>query len=209
MRCLLVDDHGIFREALALLVSLRHPQATLVQAGTLAAARAHFASGEGPELVLLDLALPDSQGLATLAVMREAAPTSRLVVLSADDRLETVLAAIEQGAAGFIPKTADTVLLEQALAVVMQRGVFMPPAALLHTGNGSGKLADAPPPALTPRQTAVLRMLVEGQSNKLIGRALGLSPSTVRTHVEALFERLDVHNRTQAVVAAARLGLRL
>jgi DNA-binding NarL/FixJ family response regulator len=208
MRCLLVDDHAIFREALALLISLRHPQVALTQAATLAAAKACFPGGAGPELVLLDLSLPDSRGLPTLQALREAAPASRIIVLSADDRRETVLAAIEQGAAGFIPKTADTALLEQALGVVMQRGVFMPPAALLHPGAGPAP-AQAAAAALTPRQRDVLRMLVEGQSNKLIGRALGLSPSTVRTHVEALFERLNVHNRTQAVVAAARMGLRL
>jgi DNA-binding NarL/FixJ family response regulator len=205
VNCLLVDDHTLFREALALLMSTRHPEVRLHQAARLSEALASLAATADLELVLLDLALPDSQGLATLAALRAAAPMPRVIVLSADDRVETVLAAIDAGAAGFIPKSADIVTLEQALNIVLHRGVFIPPAALLQ----AGPIGIPAPPPLTPRQTEVLRLLVEGQSNKVIGRVLGLSPSTVRTHVEALFGRFGVHNRTQAVVAAARLGLRL
>lgn len=204
MNCLLVDDHAIFRDALALLVAIRHPEVALRHAARLSDALRELALPPAPELVLLDLALPDSQGLHTLQRVRDAAPLARVIVLSADDRAETVLAAIEQGAAGFIPKTASAGVLEEALRVVLQRGVFVPPAALLQSA------APIPQPLqLSERQTEVLAMLVEGKSNKVIGKLLGLSPSTVRTHVEALFLRLGAHNRTQAVVAAARLGLRL
>jgi DNA-binding NarL/FixJ family response regulator len=209
VKCLLVDDHAILRDALALLISVRHPEVELRCAASLAEAMQRLSREPDIELVLLDLALPDSQGMATLTGMREAAPLARVIVLSADERRETVMAAIEFGAAGFIPKTADAGVLEHALATVLEGGIFVPPPALMATEWPPSVPGDACKLGLTPRQLEVLRLLVDGQSNKLIGRRLGLAPSTVRTHVEALFERLGVGNRTQAVVAAARLGLRL
>lgn len=209
MNALLVDDHAIFREALALLFELRHPGVQLHQADSLATARAQLLTSPSIDHVLLDLRLPDSDGLPTLQAVREAAPMARVIVLSADDRRETVMAAIEAGAAGFIPKSADTGLLAQALATVVGGGVFVPPLTLLTAGPTPSRPATPESLGLTPRQVEVLRLLIEGKSNKTIGRLMDLSPSTVRTHVEAIFLRLDVHSRTQAVVAAARLGLRL
>jgi DNA-binding NarL/FixJ family response regulator len=116
------------------------------------------------------------------------------------------MAAIDAGAAAFIPKTTESNVLRHAIATVVEGGIYIPPVAM-----------QGAPPApvstetlgLTPRQVDVLRMLVYGGSNKAIARALDLAPSTVKTHVEAIFQRLHVSSRTQAVVAAARLGLRL
>jgi len=206
MDCLIVDDHAIFREAVTLLVATAHPDVRWRQAGSLAAARDVVASEGEPELVLLDLQLPDAQELDTLHRMQPIAPRARLCVLSADDRQETVLAALDAGAAGFIPKRADGDTLRAALATVLRGGVFVPPPALL-----SAPEAALPQEALqlSARQRDVLRLLIDGRSNKSIAQQLELSPSTVRTHVENLFERLGVHNRTQAVVRAARLGLQL
>ena len=200
----------MFRDALALLVAVQHPDVSLQPASRLAEALALLATEPGPDLVLLDLALADSVGLDTLHRVRERSPQARVIVLSADDRPETVLDAIEAGAAGFIPKTADAGVLQQALATVLAGGVYVPPMTLLV--GGGAPAASTPRSAesldLSPRQVDVLRLLIEGHSNKVIARRLEISPSTVRTHVEALFERLGAHNRTQAVVAAARLGLR-
>lgn len=210
MKCLLVDDHAMFRDALGLLVAVRHPQVNLLAASRLAEALALLAADPALGLVLLDLALPDSAGLQTLRRVREHSPQARVIVLSADDRPETVLEAIDAGAAGFLPKTADAGVLQQALATVLAGGVYVPPLTLLVGGGAPAADTLRGPESLdlSPRQIDVLRLLVEGQPNKVIARRLDISPSTVRTHVEALFERLGAHNRTQAVVAAARLGLR-
>lgn len=207
MKCLLVDDHALIRDALALLIAMHHPHVDLRHATCLADARDLLQADPDIRLVLLDLALADSSGITTLARVREVSPLSRVVVLSADDRAETVLAALDAGAAGFIPKTTESNVLRRAIATVIDGGVYLPPI----------ELPDAPAAApsttenlgLTPRQVDVLRMLVDGRSNKSIARALELSPSTVKTHLEAIFARLHVSSRTQAVVAAARLGLRL
>jgi DNA-binding NarL/FixJ family response regulator len=207
MKCLLVDDHALIRDALSMLIALHHPRVDLRQASCLAEAREWLAAEPDIQLVLLDLALPDSHGVATLASLREVTPTVRAVILSADERPETVLAAIDAGASGFIPKTTESNVLRLAIKTVIEGGIYIPPVVL----HG------APPPApasantlgLTPRQVDVLRMLVDGRSNKAIAQALDLAPSTVKTHLEAIFQRLHVSSRTQAVVAAARLGLRL
>jgi DNA-binding NarL/FixJ family response regulator len=157
------------------------------------------------DVVLLDLALPDSQGLEALARLHEASPDARIVVLSADDSASTVRGAIDQGAAGFIPKTAQGSTLRAALDVVLGGGVYLP-----------GSPAQASPPDgaperaldLSPRQVEVLHLLIRGATNKHIARELSMAESTVKTHLAAIFRRLEVSNRTQAVFAAARLGLR-
>ena len=111
------------------------------------------------------------------------------------------MAALEAGAAGFIPKTAESGVLEGALRTVLGGGVFVP----------DGLVATAAPEApaandLTQRQKDVFRGLVDGKSNKLIARELGISDSTVKTHLQAVYERLRINSRTQAVLAAARMG---
>jgi DNA-binding NarL/FixJ family response regulator len=207
MKCLLVDDHALIRDALALLIALHHPLVDLRHAACLADARALLAAEPEIQLVLLDLTLADSAGIATLQRVREAAPAARIVVLSAEDGPETVLAALDAGAAGFIPKTTESQVMRRAIATVLDGGVYVPPIpdGVAH----AQRPVDAEKLGLTPRQVDVLRMLVDGRSNKAIARALDLAPSTVKTHLEAIFLRLQVSSRTQAVVAAARLGLRL
>lgn len=207
MKCLLVDDHALIRDALAMLFALQHPGVDLRHAASLGEARARLAEEPEMQLVLLDLALPDSSGIATLTRLREAAPMARVVVLSADERAETVLAALDAGAAGFIPKTTESNALRLAIATVVDGGITIPAAAMGGPPPVPPSSADAL--GLTPRQADVLRMLVDGRSNKAIARALDLAPSTVKTHLEAIFQRLRVSSRTQAVVAAARIGLRL
>lgn len=208
MKILLVDDHALFRESVALLVEHRLPGLQLRLAGDVAGALAALQAEPGFALVLLDLALPDSSGFTGVERLREAAPQLPLVVMSADDRPETVLAAIDRGAAGFIPKSADSRAFAAALRTVFEGRVYLPPQALLGQGPKTEPVLDDEL-GLSPRQIEVLRLLVQGHSNKLIVRELGIAESTVKTHVEAIFRRLGVNSRTQAVVAAARLGLRL
>ena len=216
MKLLLVDDHALLRDGLALLMAQEFAGLQVLQAGTLAEAHAALQAHPDVRLVLLDLGLPDGNGLDALPLLREAAPGTVLVALSADEKRETVLAAIAAGAAGYIPKTSQSGAMLQALRFVLSGGVYLPAAVLEQraserpgasaTGLAQRSTDDL---GLSPRQVDVLRLLVEGKSNKLIARDLTMSESTVKTHLEALFRRLSVNSRTQAVVAAARLGLRL
>ncbi|WP_035054202.1 LuxR C-terminal-related transcriptional regulator [Andreprevotia chitinilytica] len=210
MKALLIDDHALFRDGVALLITHEFPRWQLLQAGNLAQAQACLDQHPDIALVLLDLGLPDNEGLEGLALLREHAPACAYVVMSAKDTRDTILAAIEQGAAGFIPKTSQTGTMLSALRTVLGGQVYLPPLLI----------GTAPPPAepgqlassqlgLSPRQADVLRLLIEGRSNKEICRALGIAESTVKTHLDTIFRKLDANSRTQAVVAAARMGLRL
>jgi DNA-binding NarL/FixJ family response regulator len=218
MKVLLVDDHALLRDGIALVMASRFAGLELLQAGTLAEARAAVQRHPDVQLVLLDLTLPDGDGMAAFPWLREAAPLARLVALSADESVPTILSAIDAGAAGFVPKSVESGTMLQALRVVLGGGIYLPQAALERRSapRPGAPASPLPPRALepqelgfSPRQADVLRMLVDGKPNKLIARELDMSESTVKTHLAAIFRKLEANSRTQAVVAAARLGLRL
>jgi len=206
MKTLLIDDHPLFREGLAMLMTQAFPELQLRQAGGIAEALECISTEGDIALALLDLGLPDSAGLQGIERLREHAPQVTVVVLSANEAPETVLAAIDAGAAGFIPKTSRLGAMQTALRVVLDGGVYLPDAVL---GRSSSEPEADPTLGLSPRQLDVLKLLIEGKPNKLICRELDLSESTVKTHLAAIFRKLNASSRTQAVVAAARLGLRL
>lgn len=210
MKTLLIDDHPLFREGFAMLMAHKFPQLELLQAGDIAEALRCLARDPSIDLALLDLALPDSEGMHGLLQLREAAPQVKVVVMSASESPETVLATLDAGAAGFIPKTSHLEAMHAALRVVLDGGVYLP-ESVLRQGRPAAVPASAAPESLglSPRQLDVLKLLLEGKPNKTICRELDLSESTVKTHLAAIFRKLEVNSRTQAVVSAARLGLRL
>jgi len=205
MKTLLVDDHTLLRQTLAVVIGQTWPTLQLFEAGSLAEACRQCAAHPDLSLVLLDLGLPDAQGLQGLASLRERAPQARLVVVSAQDQPQMVLDAIEAGAAGFIPKTTEFRVMADALDLVLQWDVYLPP------NMAHAPLQTEAPDRLdlSPRQLHVLGLLMAGHSNKSIARHLDLALSTVKTHLEAVFQRLGVNSRTQAVLMVARLGLKL
>lgn len=224
MKLLLIDDHALFREGLSLLISVRlaRPEAplTVLQAGDLHEAASLLVAHPDLSLVLLDLGLAHQQGLGTLHQWRDMAPQVPVVVLSADDRSETILSAIDAGALGFIPKTAHADAMQSAIRHVLAGGVYLPPLpplprshaepappSFVDTVTGEDGLLDEM--GLSARQLDVLRLLVEGKSNKDMSRMLNLADSTVKTHMASIFKKLQVSSRTQAVVAVAQAGMNL
>jgi DNA-binding NarL/FixJ family response regulator len=217
MRVLLIDDHALFREGLALLMRSRFPQVQLYQAADLAEAAAILGSVAGIAWILLDLGLPDSDGVASLHQLYQLTHAVKVVVLSADDRPETVHNVMAAGANGFIPKTARGRRIEEDLRAIFE-GPQGPPIVTDTTGELFG-LTVRPAPAvdsaltcmaaqeLSHRQLDVLRLLAEGKSNKLIGRELELAESTVKSHLLTIFRKLGVSSRTEAMLLAPRLGL--
>jgi DNA-binding NarL/FixJ family response regulator len=202
-KTLLVDDHAMVRESLLLLLDQRLPDHRWRDAATLEAALRLLRNEPDIDLLLLDLDLPDSRGLDTLQRVREAAPQVPVVVLSAHDDRDSVLDAIDHGAAGFLSKTVDAAQLVDGVRRVLEGGVVLP-AVLSRSVAAPGTV-----PELSERQRDVLRLLVAGQSNKLIARSLGLTDATVKTHLQSVYRKLGVESRTQAVLAAARWRLRL
>ncbi len=204
MHILLVDDHPLFREALRTLLAAKLPAASLETASTLGIALER-ARRQPPDLMLVDLALPDASGLQSLQALHEAVPGARAIVVSGDDRPQTVYAALDAGAAGFIHKAAESDGIVQALGTVLEGGIALPASLVERPAQPTAREQLG----LSERQWQVLQRVLEGKPNKLICRELDLSPSTVKTHLAEVFRRLDVRSRTQAMVEVARRGIRL
>lgn len=170
--------------------------------------------GEDLELVLLDLGLPGCTGIEALTRFRAAAPSVRIVVISANEDPGTVEAAIQAGAAGYIPKTTVPQQMVAALRLVLSGGVYLP----LQVMNES--TASAPPArgrksltldelGLTGRQADVMRLLLKGLAYRDIAKQLKIAESTVKQHCHALYRTLGVNSRTEAFIALARKGIKL
>jgi DNA-binding NarL/FixJ family response regulator len=205
MKVLIADDHPLVRDALARTVAQLRPQAQPLHAASHDEALACLAA-EQPPLALVDLHMPGMDGTLALRRLRAASPTTRLLVVSGDDDPAVMRAALAAGAAGFVPKSEPPERLEQALALVLAGGTWLPSQALADFRAGATP-PRADPGALTPRQTDVLHGLMRGLPNKLIARELGLTEGTVKIHIAAILRALQAKNRTEAVVVARDLGI--
>ena len=214
MNILLVDDHPLLRGGMRFLLRSLDAGLEMDEASNCTQAL-ELVAGRSYDLVLLDLKMPGLNGLDALAALREAAPGMPLVVLSGESDPGVVRAAIEGGAMGFIPKSSTPEVLIQALRLVLAHGVYLPPLVLdaayaaLSSAPVLPRTATTVLPGLTPRQMEVLRCVIRGEPNKVIARELDLSEGTVKAHLSAVFQALGAHSRTEAVYAAAKLGLRL
>jgi DNA-binding NarL/FixJ family response regulator len=218
MRILVVDDHPLMAEALGLAMRTLDRATEVESAGDLRAALER-ATQVSFDLCLLDLALPGCSGLEALERMRESLPALPVVVVSGSDDPASVLAALDLGAMGYIPKTSPREVLLGAVRLVASGGIYVPVEALKTREAaqlalpasasgvaGAGTAADL---GLTSRQWEVLELLLKGLPNKLIARKLDISENTTKIHVSAVLRALGVATRTQALIAANRLGLRL
>ena len=209
MRILVVDDHPLIQVALRHVLTEIEATVELFQAHDSVAARARLAERPDIELILLDLALPGSDGFELLRELRVDWPGIPVLVLSATHDRDTIETALDMGAMGFIPKTANARQLIDALRLVLAGGIYVPTDA----GGAEGiRLRPVSRPSdlgLTMRQADVLKLLVQGKPNKLICRDLRLSEGTVKVHVSAILRALNVHTRTQVVIELARRGVRL
>jgi DNA-binding NarL/FixJ family response regulator len=204
-----IDDHPLIQEALQHVLKALDPALELIQAHDASDAHAALSREPDTDLIVLDLTLPGSDGFDLLAELRQEWPAMPVLVLSATHDRRTVERALDQGAMGFIPKTANTRVLLDALRLVLSGGVYVP-----NESPGVAAAFRPRPPmkpeqlGLTVRQSDVLKLLVEGKPNKLICRDLRLSEGTVKVHVSAILRALNVRNRTQVVIELARRGVR-
>jgi DNA-binding NarL/FixJ family response regulator len=212
---LLIDDHPLFREGIALLLQPLREGLVTLQAGSVEEGLSLLQTGPVADLVLIDLALPGIHGLDGIVLMRERYPELPVVALSSADDRDTVVRAVDAGAMGFIPKSSTSAVLIAALQLILARGIYLPPAAFIGgaremTASAATQLPHVTPDSLglSPRQRDVLYLILQGKPAKLIEREMGLSASTVKAHTSAVLRALNVTTRTQAVVAAGRLGLR-
>ena len=228
MKALLIDDHPLILSGLKIVIKGFGDDVSVVCVETARGARELLAEDASYDIVLLDLQLGDCSGFELLEELRSAYPSLSVVVVSSSDSNDDVSQAIYLGAMGFIPKRASNETLFEALHMVMSGGIYVPPMGLRSQApasdhrkdgrHGWGGRNDAGCPVfdpantrssaaalgLTPRQTDVLELLLQGQSNKLIARALNLSVETIKDHVAAVLRTLNVSSRTQAVLAISQ-----
>ncbi len=210
MKILVVDDHPLIQEALQHVLAALDPALELIQAQDASEAHAALSREPDTDLILLDLTLPGSDGFELLGDLRREWPGMPVLVLSATHDRATVEHALDLGAMGFIPKTANTRVLLEALQLVLSGGVYVPTESARPNGAVRPQPVTRPDQlGLTLRQADVLKLLVQGKPNKLICRDLRLSEGTVKVHVSAILRALNVRNRTQVVIELARRGVRL
>ena len=215
LKLLVVDDHPLFREGISAALKASGRDFDIVQAAD-AREGIELAEGGGDfDAVLLDVALPGMNGFVAIREFRLRCPLLPVVIVSALDNASNARRALSAGAAGFIPKSTPTSQVIEALHQVLGGGVYLPSPvserlAAIDTETSNYPLAPTPEPeagSLTVRQIEVLGFLCQGKGNKEIASDFGLSEKTVKTHLSAIFKVLRVVNRTQAVLAARRLGL--
>jgi DNA-binding NarL/FixJ family response regulator len=205
-RVIIVDDHPLFRAALKQALAGAFKGIKLDEAGALDAVTELLDRDGDVDLVLLDLKMPGVQGLSGLMFLRAQYPAVPIAIVSASDEPHIIRRALDLGASGFIPKSLAVEDMRRAIAAILEGGVWAP------EGLGPGGAPDSEGDALaqriatlTPQQMRVLMMLKEGLLNKQIAFQLGVSEATVKAHVSAILQKLDVSSRTQAVIAASRI----
>ena len=209
MHILIVDDHPLFREGLKTLLTALEPAARISDAGTVAQAIA-LSAVDAPDLILLDMNLPGTNRLDALRQIKAVHEAASVVVVSADEDPLLIRSAIDEGAAGYIPKTSDASLTIQALRLVLANGIYLPRAALTAGGHGRSSAESSTPgglPEFSGRQLAVLKCLLQGKANKVIARELDIAEGTVKAHLWAIYQALGVNSRAQAMYRVHELHM--
>ncbi len=215
---LVVDNHPLVRHGFALSVGEIHPDARVLEAGSLDEAVAVVRATPELSLVLFDLGLSgdgaaegggDEQTHRGVRRMMEALAGVPLLIISGSDDVSDIVDSVRLGARGYILKTSSTEVLEHAISLALSGDTFLPLPRAVLSGAVTTDTARTPSnilDRLTDRQRDVFQLLLAGNSNKEIARGLGVLEGTVKVHVRAIMQKLGVRNRTQVAVVAARNG---
>lgn len=207
MDVLLVDDHPILHETLRAVVASVAPQAQFHGETDLGGGVSKARQLKDLQLVLLDLMLPGCTGIEALVNFLKIVPRVRVVVISATEDSESVRAALDAGAVGYLPKTSPPKVIAEALRTVLAGGSYVPPQAMgaVPQLKTPLTLADL---GITERQADVLKLVTKGLSNSEIARQLSIAENTVKQHAHAAYRALGVSSRTEAMVVLAKMGIK-
>lgn len=207
-RFIIVDDHPLFRDALRQTLTSSFKSTKIEEAGSLDALMTLLDGDDDTDLILLDLTMPDVQGLSGLLQIRTQHPAIPVIVVSAVDDPGVIRKCLDFGAFGFVPKSRPVDEIRTAIRTVVDGGVWTPAGfdASAPSDNSDRELA-ARLSTLTPQQIKVLGMLGEGLLNKQIAYKLNVSEATIKAHVSAILQKLGVDSRTQAVIAINKSGI--
>jgi DNA-binding NarL/FixJ family response regulator len=197
---LIVDDHPVFCAAMSMIVETAEPGAQVTSVPDLASAQVSLRA-QAANLVLLDLGLPDVQGMSGILLLRQVRPTATFAIVSASTELELMHKAAECGAQGFIPKTLKIDVMIAAVKALLIGGQWFPEGFYAASVTAEERAFVQRFSDLSAAQLRVLRAIADGRLNKQIAHDLGIAETTVKTHLQAIFRKLKVANRTQAVLA--------
>ena len=206
MRIVIADDHPLVRGALRTSITALLGPVEIIEAGSFEELAPAFSGGD-IDLVLLDLTMPGVQGFSGLLYLRASHPATPVIIVSGNEDRTVIRRCIELGASGYIPKSLDGAAMGSAIQQVLDGGSWTPDdidltsAPDATTSDMVRRLA-----SLTPQQVRVLMMLSTGLLNKQIAYELSVSEATVKAHVSAILQKLDVDSRTQAVIAASKIA---
>ena len=204
---LVADDHELFRDAIKRLVSDNWPGVVLDEAGDLDGALEHLSHENAIDLILIDLKMPGLSGPESLAALREGYPDSKLIVVSASESKDDILAALGAGVHGYIPKSLSSKSIRAAIESVLAGGVFVPPQVTERSAVQPTRRGTAGDQAhLTVRQGEVLETLATGAANKEIARKLNLTEGTVKIHLAAIYRVIGVKSRGEAIAWSLARG---
>ncbi|MFT5788818.1 MAG: DNA-binding NarL/FixJ family response regulator [Shewanella sp.] len=205
LKIIIADDHPLFRQALVNILTTHFDNVSLFEAETIAELD-EILKQQDADLLLLDLNIPKAHGFNTLINIRNCHSQMGVVVISGQEDKVTVSKSMSFGAAGFIPKSTSVEKMVKAIKAVLAGQQWMPAGC----SNVEAIAADSMTSkiiSLSPRQHRILMMFADGLLNKQIAYELGLSEATIKAHASAIFLKLGVHTRTQAVIAMSQLQL--
>ena len=215
MKILVVDDHALFRQGLAMLLNELYPDSEILEAATSAEALASAEQNPDVRLVLLDLKLEDGTGFETLEKLSGSLANAAVTIVSASEDSKNISRSYKAGAKGYIVKSSTSDVLRHALPLILAGETYIPSHAMsLLTGGGTDGTEPSTQnngvtgaPRLTPRQQEILLLMAQGLQNRDIATSLGMLEGTVKVHVKSILQKLGVNNRTHAVVTGIRLGI--
>lgn len=206
-KIIIADDHPLFRQALLGTLKNKLSQTQWLEAQTIAELEQQLQDNNDSDLLLLDLNIPGAHGFSTLIHVRNHFPQIPVVIVSAHEDHNTIGKAMGYGAAGFVPKSTPVDEIFTAIMAVLSGETWVPSS--FQSASESVEPSDIAErvASLTQQQYRILMMFAQGLLNKQIAYDLNVSEATIKAHATAIFRKLDVRNRTQAVIAIAQLDL--
>ncbi len=208
-KVIIADDHPLFRAALKQAIRKISVNTKIIEVSSLSEASSMLAAEQNISLLLLDIHMSDSDGFAGLIMYRQAYPMIPIVIVSASEDAEIIRNAIEFGASGFIPKSADLSKIREAINSVFEGQSWWPKfdetTIQMSKSEKSNNEISRLFSTLTPTQSKVFMAISEGLLNKQIAFKMDISESTIKTHITAIFKKLNISSRTQAVIFAKNL----
>ena len=215
IRTMIVDDHALFRRGLEMVLD-GEPDIDLVGQASDGAEAVEKAAESLPDIVLMDIRMPRSNGIEACRAVKEAAPSAKIVILTISDEEEDLFEAIRAGASGYLLKdipldeVADTVRAVhggQSLINPSMAAKLLTEFAALARRDDEERAQEVPAPRLTEREMQVLKLVARGMNNRDIAKELFISENTVKNHVRNILEKLQIHSRMEAVMIAVRENL--